>query len=308
MPLPVGATLEISELVKRYGETLAVDHLSLSIPPGSIYGLLGPNGAGKTTTLEIIEGLRTADSGRVTYGGTDVLGRHSVTKLKFGVQLQATSFFELLTVEETLVLFSSLYPRAVPVDELIERHGLTDKRRSRVGGLSGGQRQRLALAAALVHDPEVVFLDEPSAGLDPQARRHLWETILGLKQEGRTVVLTTHYMEEAETLCDTLAIVDHGRVLAQGAPQRLIAQHVPEAHIALSWPAGADWDSLNLPHLTHARLHEGKLELSTDQLESTLVALVQEAKVHGLPLQDLNTRTATLEDLFLQLTGRSLRE
>lgn len=307
MSARTGQTLRVVDLTKRYGPTTAIDHLNLEIPPGVIYGLLGPNGAGKTTTLEIIEGLRKPDGGRVLYGEMDLVRNKSEAKLRFGVQLQTSAFFDLLTVEETLDLFRSFYPHPAPTATLVTRLGLSEKAGARVEGLSGGQRQRLALAVALVNDPEVVFLDEPSAGLDPQARRNLWDIIRALRDEGRTVVLTTHYMEEAEFLCDRLAIVDHGKVLDEGSPLALIQKHLPGAVIELSRETDIPSD-LSLPHLVRIEREPEATALVTSNLEATLVALVTWSQEFGRPLTGLRTRSATLEDVFLHLTGRSLRE
>ncbi len=302
-----GKALRLEGLTKRYGAVTAVDRLNLNIPPGIIFGLLGPNGAGKTTTLEMTEGLRRPDEGRVWLGEVDLIRHPAEAKRRFGVQLQTSAFFELLTVKETLELFQSLYSHPLRVGDLVGRMDLEEKRNARVDGLSGGQRQRLALAVALVNDPEVVFLDEPSAGLDPQARRNLWEVIVGLKAEGRTVVLTTHYMDEAEMLADRLAIMDHGRVLDEGAPRELIERHLPAAVIEVDRSTGIGTDT-NLPALVRIEEREEVMALVTQHLEDTLTGLVAWASQHGRQLTGLKTRSATLEDVFLELTGRSLRE
>lgn len=300
-------TLRIDNLTKRYGDLVAVNHLSLTVPSGIVFGLLGPNGAGKTTTLEIVEGLRRPDEGHVWWGETDVVRHPDQAHARFGVQLQASEFFELLTVKETLELFSSLYRQHLAVSDLIGRLGLEEKQNARVGGLSGGQRQRLALACALVNDPEVVFLDEPSAGLDPQARRHLWDVILDLKAEGRTVVLTTHYMEEAEVLADRIAIVDHGTILDEGPSRELIERHAPSSVIEVGRQVGLD-ATVALPAVTRMEERQDVTLLITDHLEDTLVGLVNWAQRQGRELTGLTTRPSTLEDVFLKLTGRSLRE
>lgn len=303
MPRPI----RLENLTKRYGSLVAVDDLSLTIPAEGVFGLLGPNGAGKTTTLEMMEGLRKPDSGRVWFGDLDVVRQPEAAKARFGVQLQSTSFFDLLTVAETLDLFASFYPRRLPTPDLIRRFDLAEKAASQVKTLSGGQRQRLALAAAMVNDPEMVFLDEPSAGLDPQARRHLWDLIEGLKGEGRTVVLTTHYMEEAETLCDQLAIIDHGHILATGRSQDLIAERMPGSLIELA-------PDIPLPEhpafaaITALDRTEDALTIHTADLSKTLVDLVSWAQAAAVDLSGIRTRGSTLEDLFLSLTGRSLRE
>lgn len=301
------SALRLENVTKRYGSVLAVDHLSLTVPSGIVFALLGPNGAGKSTTLEMVEGLRRPDEGEVWWGDLDV-GKHAdEARARFGVQLQTSAFFDLLTVKETLELFHSFYRRSLPVADLIARLDLTDKQNARVEGLSGGQRQRLALASALVNDPEVVFLDEPSAGLDPQARRNLWEVILGLKTEGRTVVLTTHYMEEAEILADRLAIIDHGRVLDEGTPRELIQRHMPAAVVEVSRAVGIH-AGMVLPSVLRIDERDDVTLLVSDRLEDTLVGLVNWAEREGREITGLTTRNATLEDVFLKLTGRSLRE
>ncbi len=300
-------TLRLENVTKRYGAMTAVDHLTLTVPSGIVFGLLGPNGAGKTTTLEMVEGLRRPDDGRVWWGELDVVRHPDEARSQFGVQLQSSAFFELLTVKETLELFHSFYRRRLAVSDLISRLGLEEKQNARVGGLSGGQRQRLALAAALINDPEVVFLDEPSAGLDPQARRNLWDVILGLKAEGRTVVLTTHYMEEAEVLADRLAIIDHGRVLDEGTPRELIQRHMPASVVEVSRSVGIN-STVDLPAVRRMEERDEVTTLVSDRLEDTLVGLVNWAQREGRAITGLTTRNATLEDVFLELTGRSLRE
>lgn len=300
-------SLRLESVTKRYGSVTAVDNLTLTVPSGIVFGLLGPNGAGKTTTLEIIEGLRRPDAGKVWWGDIDVVQYPNQARSRFGVQLQTSAFFELLTVKETLQLFQSFYRHPLLVPDLIRRLDLEEKQNARVDGLSGGQRQRLALAVALVNDPEVVFLDEPSAGLDPQARRNLWEVILGLKAEGRTVVLTTHYMEEAEFLADRLAIIDHGHVLAEGTPRELIQKHMPSAIVEVSRSVGVQ-SAEELPAVRRLEEHDEVTRLTTDRLEDTLVGLVNWAQREGRAITGLTTRIATLEDVFLELTGRSLRE
>jgi len=300
-------TLRLQDVHKAYGDVHAVDGVDLSIEPGQIFGLLGPNGAGKTTTLEMIEGLRRPDSGHITYGEHDLVRTPRVARERFGVQLQTSAFFELLRVDETIDLFASFYRRTLSTELLIERFELAEKRKAYVQNLSGGQRQRLAVAVALVNDPEVVFLDEPTAGLDPQARRNVWDAVRELRAEGRTVVLTTHYMDEAESLCDHLAVMDHGHVLDQGGPQDLIRRHRPGAIIELAAEVPVD-DDLALPGLEGLQREGPKTILTTQRLDETLSALAQWAHVRSVPLTGLATRTATLEDVFLHLTGRSLRD
>ncbi len=302
-----GKGLRLENITKRYGTLTAVDHLTLTVPSGIVFGLLGPNGAGKTTTLEIVEGLRRPDEGHIWWEDIDIVHHPEQGRSRFGVQLQTSAFFELLTVKETLELFHSFYHRHLNVAQLISRLDLKEKQNARVEGLSGGQRQRLALAVALVNDPEVVFLDEPSAGLDPQARRNLWDVILGLKAEGRTVVLTTHYMEEAEFLADRLAIIDRGRVLDEGSPRELIQRHMPAAVIEMSRTVGIT-ASTPLPAAREIEERDETTMIISDRLEDTLVGLVNWAQDQGREITGLSTRSATLEDVFLKLTGRSLRE
>ena len=299
--------LRLKDVHKIYGAVHAVDGIDLEIEPGRIFGLLGPNGAGKTTTLEMIEGLRRPDHGHITYGDHDLVRQPSVARERFGVQLQTSSFFELLRVDETIDLFASFDRHKLATDGLIERFELGEKRKAYVQTLSGGQRQRLAVAVALVNDPEVVFLDEPTAGLDPQARRNVWDSVRQLCEEGRTVVLTTHYMDEAEALCDQLAVMDHGHVLDEGQPKELIERHMPAAFIEVSAevPVGED---IHLPGLQRVSREGPKTVLRTERLDETLGALAEWAKTSGVPLTGLATRTATLEDVFLHLTGRSLRD
>ena len=225
---PLSGTLAAPALLlrglrKAFADVQAVDGLDLEVAPGECFGLLGPNGAGKTTTIEICEGLTEPDEGTVELLGLDWRTGAGELRQRIGIQLQETQFPDKLTVEETLRLFRSFFRRGISVDESIRTAQLEEKRNSRVGGLSGGQKQRLAMACALVGDPELLFLDEPTTGLDPQARRHLWDLVDALKQAGRTIILTTHYMDEAERLCDRVAIMDHGRVIALGTPQQLIA-------------------------------------------------------------------------------------
>jgi ABC-2 type transport system ATP-binding protein len=309
--------LLLRALRKTYGPVTAVDGLDLEVPPGECFGLLGPNGAGKTTTIEISEGLTPPDSGEVV-----VLGEHwdrnpRALRERLGISLQETQFSDKLTVAETLQLFRSFYRRPRPFEEVLEAVQLGEKRHGRVGQLSGGQKQRLALACALVADPELFFLDEPTTGLDPQSRRQLWDLIEGVRRAGRTVVITTHYMEEAERLCDRVAIVDHGRIIALGTPRALIAelgaQHLIEFRIggdgAAPGSAGlADADLLALDGALGVRQREGSHFLESSQAHRTIPALLALLASRGLPLAELKTHSATLEDVFVHLTGRQLRD
>jgi ABC-2 type transport system ATP-binding protein len=313
---PSALALCVRNLQKRFGDVVAVAGLDLEVHRGECFGLLGPNGAGKTTTIEICEGLTEPDAGDV-----EVLGRRwgsDERELRelLGIQLQDTQLAEKLTVEETLRLFRSFYKRGRDVDEVLGVVQLEEKRRARVGTLSGGQKQRLALACAIVGDPELVFLDEPTTGLDPQARRQVWDLIEALKAAGRTIVLTTHYMEEAERLADRVAIVDHGRVIALGTPQALIqslgAEHVVE--FALSDGArhgGGELDESALAAIAGvraARRANHGFALQVTHLHETMPALITELERRQVTLAELRTHTATLEDVFVALTGRQLRD
>jgi ABC-2 type transport system ATP-binding protein len=305
--------LRVSGLRKAYADVVAVDGLDLTVQSGECFGLLGPNGAGKTTTIEICEGLTEPDAGEV-----EVLGRRwdrdeRALRERLGIQLQETQLAEKLTVDETVRLFRSFYARGRDVNEVIDVVQLGEKRASRVGKLSGGQKQRLALACAIVGDPELLFLDEPTTGLDPQSRRQLWDLIVELRASGRSIVLTTHYMDEAERLCDRVAIVDHGHVIALGSPRQLIAslgaEHVVEFTLHDA-PAGVlTADSLRaLDGVKEAREHGGRWTMEVTQLARAVPALLADLSRRGLTLGELATHSATLEDVFVSLTGRQLRD
>jgi ABC-2 type transport system ATP-binding protein len=304
------SALTIHGLRKTYGAVVAVDALDLEVQVGECFGLLGPNGAGKTTTIEICEGLTLPDAGEVMVLGRSWDSDGRELRERLGVSLQETQLAEKLTVLETLSLFRSFYRQGRAVDDVIRSVELEEKRQSRVGQLSGGQKQRLALACALVGDPELFFLDEPTTGLDPQARRQLWELIESFKAAGRTVVLTTHYMDEAERLCDRVAIVDHGRVIALGTPRELIASLGAE-HVIEFGVDGADLDLTALGALDGvigARRDVNRYLLQTSTLHRAVPALLAELERLRVPLAELRTHTATLEDLFVSLTGRHLRD
>jgi ABC-2 type transport system ATP-binding protein len=304
--------LRVSGLRKAYGDVVAVDGLDLVVASGECFGLLGPNGAGKTTTIEICEGLTQPDAGEV-----EVLGRQWSTderelRERLGIQLQETQLAEKLTVEETVSLFRSFYARGRAVNDVIDVVQLGEKRGARVGRLSGGQKQRLALACAIVGDPDLLFLDEPTTGLDPQSRRQLWDLIVELRASGRSIVLTTHYMDEAERLCDRVAIVDHGHVIALGTPRELIAslgaEHVVE-FTAPTAPTGtlSAEELQKLNGVRAAREHDGRWTLEVVGLARAVPALLAELSRRGLALGELATHSATLEDVFVSLTGRQLR-
>jgi ABC-2 type transport system ATP-binding protein len=304
--------LRVQDLRKTYKEVVAVDGLSLEVQAGECFGLLGPNGAGKTTTVEICEGLTAPDSGEV-----EVLGRHWRTdaeelRQQLGIQLQDTQLSEKLTVMETVRLFRSFFRQGAGAAEVIARVQLEEKQNSRVGDLSGGQKQRLALACALVGDPDFLFLDEPTTGLDPQARRQLWDLIEEFKGSGRTILLTTHYMDEAERLCDRVAIVDHGKKIALGSPRELIASTCAEQMVEFT--AGSASHALDVPALRRiegvheVRTENGAVLLQVAGLHTSVPALLAELTRQNVPLTELRTHSATLEDVFVTLTGRHLRD
>ncbi len=289
--------IEVTGLRKHYKALNAVDGIDFSIARGRCFGLLGPNGAGKTTTIEMLEGITSPSAGEIRYKGEPLGTRF---RNEAGIMFQSTALQEFITVRETLEMFSKLYPRALPLDELIERCALGEFIARDTRKLSGGQRQRLLFAVALLNDPEVIFLDEPTTGLDPQARRNFWDLIDGIKARGKTIMLTTHYMEEAYALCDEIIIMDHGRIIAQGTPKSLLEAHFNDVVLQLpseDYPSGeAD---------PGGTLLEGKgvVEILTHDVNATLQRLI----AMNVSLNRLQIRSRTLEDLFLELTGRELR-
>jgi ABC-2 type transport system ATP-binding protein len=296
-------TIIVRGLVKRYGELAAVDGIDLTVSEGEFFGILGPNGAGKTTTLEIVEGLREPDAGEVRVLGMPSWPRNSALLPRIGVQLQATSFFERLTAVEQLSTFAALYGvGARRVAEMLELVGLTDKAGTRADKLSGGQAQRLSIACALVHDPDLVFLDEPTTGLDPQARRNLWDLLRQINSRGRTVVLTTHFMDEAEVLCDRVAIMDSGRILQQGPPSALIRALDAPVRISVERGALEPAAARSLPGAEQVESDPASVVITTRTPAPVLSALAEADALAGLQV-----RGATLEDLFLSLTGREYR-
>lgn len=307
--------IRVRGLVKTYRArppVEAVRGLDLEIAVGECFGLLGPNGAGKTTTLEIIEGLLDATAGEVEVLGMKWGTDDTAIRQKIGISLQETRLSDKLTVRETVALFRSFYPTGLTPDEAIARVSLEEKARTYVDKLSGGQKQRLAVATALVGEPELLFLDEPTTGLDPQSRRQLWDVIRAQKDRGRTVVITTHYMDEAERLCDRVAVVDHGQVIALGSPAELIArvggEHVIDLDYDPATPARLTNDQLvALPTVNSAREEGDRVTLSAGEPHRALPALLDAARAAGAKIAGLTTRTATLEDVFVTLTGRHLR-
>jgi ABC-2 type transport system ATP-binding protein len=300
----------VRDLHKRYGETRAVDGISFEVGRGEVFGLLGPNGAGKTTTVEILEGLRRADSGSAFVLGVDCNRDAESLKPRIGVALQTASLYPKLTVAEVLNLFASFYRRrGRPASELIERFDLGEKRNTQTAALSGGQRQRLAVALALVNDPELVFLDEPTTGLDPAARRSLWEVVEELRDGGHSVLLTTHYMEEAEVLCDRLAIMDHGHILETGTVKELVGRHFSERAVRFDAIPGLDGARLAALAGVGSVAHEdGEVVLYTRDVPGTIGAVLEAAEALGVEPENLLVRRPTLEDVFLALTGRGMRD
>jgi ABC-2 type transport system ATP-binding protein len=306
------SALRVTNLKKAYKDVVAVDGIDLDVRAGQCFGLLGPNGAGKTTTIEICEGLTDADSGDVEVLGLRWATDASRLRQRLGIQLQETQLSDKLTVAETLRLFRSFYDQGPSPDEVIALVQLEEKRAARVSALSGGQKQRLALACALVGNPDLLFLDEPTTGLDPQARRQLWDLIEEFKLAGRTILLTTHYMDEAERLCDHLAIMDHGRVIARGTPGELIASIGAEHLVELSTKGAGR--ALNLDRLKildgvrEARVENDRLHIHASELHRAVPALIEELRLQDVPFTELSTHSATLEDVFVSLTGRHLRD
>ncbi|MCK5577477.1 MAG: ABC transporter ATP-binding protein [Dehalococcoidales bacterium] len=303
--------IEVEHLKKSYGPIRAVDDISFQVSQGEVFGMLGPNGAGKTTTVEMIEGLRVADSGKISVFGLDINKGIFKIKQKIGIQLQAPSLLPLLRVEEILDVFASFYKHSLSLDSLLELLSLKESRKILVKNLSGGQQQRLSVAMALVNDPEIAFLDEPTTGLDPQARRGLWSVIEDMRTRGRTVFLTTHYMEEAERLCDRVAIIDHGKIIAMGTPAELISNYFKESAIQFEMqPPPPEIVLRTFPGTTQAVVSDNEAIVYSNDIPSTMSAILKYAEKVDLAdqLKNLHVRESTLEDVFLKLTGRRIRE
>ena len=311
--------VSVHGLRKRYADVVAVDGLDLEIPTGECFGLLGPNGAGKTTTIEICEGLNSADEGDVVVLGRRWASDEHELRERLGIQLQETQLAEKLTVAETVRLFRSFYTSGRSIDDVIRLVQLDEKRDGRVGKLSGGQKQRLAIACAIVGDPDLLFLDEPTTGLDPQSRRQIWDLVEEFKATGRTILLTTHYMDEAERLCDRVAIVDHGKVIALGTPRDLIASLGGEQVVEFVLTHGGNGAGELTPEMlrqldgvraarNRSEDHGTVWELQVAELHRTVPALLAELTRRDLHLAELRTHSATLEDVFVHLTGRQLRD
>lgn len=301
--------IQVQNLMKSYGKVTAVANLSFNVHKGEIFGFLGPNGAGKTTTLSILEGLQKADSGQVTVLGMDINTQAKAIKQQIGVQLQSTSLLPDLTVCEQVQLFGRLYgrqPTNSEIMQLLQRVGLVEKTAVFPEKLSGGQKQRLALALALINQPEIIFLDEPTTGLDPQSRHVLWDIIRSLRDRGKTIVLTTHYMEEAETLCDRVGIIDHGKLVALDTPGALINRLAGVSSITTS--AILPFDGLQtLPSISRVQRSGTQLQLQTKDVPTTLRTILDLAEQNELSLNDLHIKQPNLEDVFLNLTGHAIR-
>ena len=303
------SVLQVENLVKRYGDVEAVRGLSFSVSEGEVFGLLGPNGAGKTSTIEIMEGLRVPDGGRVTVCGFDPQKNPTELKHEIGAALQSTSLPDKIKVIEALRLFASFYGRGRKVDDLLQRFGLEEKRNAFYSQLSGGQKQRLALAMALVNDPKVLFFDEPTAGLDPQVRREIYDIIEELKHENKTIVLTTHYIEEAERLCDRVGIVDHGKLIALGSPRELKERSADTTRVEVRLAKPVETSALKgLDGVVDAREIDGAYVLHCPRTAPAIVALVKHLEAAGNELAALEIATPSLEDVFIELTGRRLRD
>jgi len=305
----MGAVIQVSKVRKTYGATVAVDEVSFEVQDGEIFGLIGPNGAGKTTTMECIEGLRTPDHGTISVLGLDPFRQVYKLQERIGVQLQQAQLQKRIKVWEAVDLWASLYRKnAVDGERLLEQLGLSDKRNAWFMNLSGGQKQRLFIALALINDPEVVFLDELTTGLDPQARRAIWELVRGIRERGKTVFLTTHLMEEAERLCDRVAIIEHGRIIDIDSPERLVGRHCPERTVALATDDPlAEERFRSIPEVEVENDGDSRFTIRGrgDELVTEVIRCLSE---NGMRVTDFRTILPNLEDVFLKLTGHSIRE
>lgn len=306
--------LEVKNLQKSFGSIRAVQDISFAVEAGEVFTIIGPNGAGKTTTLEMIEGLVTPDHGEIHFGDMN-WGQHGVSiKMKIGVQPQSSAMFDLLTPEENLDLFATFYDKARSTEEILELINLTDHRKNQVKKLSGGQRQRLAIGLAMISDPDIIFLDEPTTGLDPQARRHIWDIILELKKLGKTTILTTHYMEEAEKLSDRVCIVDQGNIVTIDTPSALIEKLTKEREVRLSFLDGekaaeeAAFFADNLSSVARIEREGEVLKLWTIKPEDTLLELFKFTKEKDYQVEQVSIREMSLEDVFIAFTGKEWRD
>jgi len=300
--------IHVAAIRKTYGRTVAVNDVSFDVRPGEIFGLIGPNGAGKTTTMECVEGLRTPDRGAISVLGLDPKRDAYALQKRIGVQLQEAQLQKRIKVWEAVALWASLYQKPGSGDRLIEQLGLSDKRNAWFMSLSGGQKQRLFIALALINDPELVFLDELTTGLDPQARRAIWDLVRGIRRRGKTVLLTTHLMEEAERLCDRVAIIDHGRIVDVGTPAELVRRHCPEHTVVVATddPAAA-MRFRDIPQ-TDSVTSDGLRVTIRGRGDDLVTQVIQRLAEHRMRVIDFRTETPTLEDVFLRLTGHAIRE
>jgi ABC-2 type transport system ATP-binding protein len=304
----MAGVIQVNGIRKAYGRTIAVEEVSLAVEEGEIFGLIGPNGAGKTTTLECVEGLRKPDRGTISVLGFDPYSQASRLLDRIGVQLQAAQLQKRIKVWEAIDLWASLYSRHLDGNELLEQLGLSEKRNAWFMTLSGGQKQRLFIALALINDPEVVFLDELTTGLDPQARRAIWDLVRDIRRRGKTVFLTTHLMEEAERLCDRVAIIEHGRVIDIDEPAGLIRRHCPERTIVLATEHPAAEDVFRrIPHVRTVTRANGYLTISGEG-DDLVTEVIHSLSETGIRVTDFRTISPNLEDVFLKLTGRSIRD
>jgi len=309
MHVAADAVVSVQELRRHFGDVKAVDGISFQVARGEVFGLLGPNGAGKTTTIEMLEGLNKPDSGTAMVLGIDVTKHPDQLKEKIGVQLQTAALYPELKVTELIDLFASFYQRRRPTADLVRELGLDERGNALTKELSGGQRQRLSIALALVNDPELIFLDEPTTGLDPQGRRSLWGHIEDMRRQGRTILLTTHYMEEAEQLCDRVAIMDHGKILELGTVNELVTRHFRERTIRFATRPELGDDLLaRLPGVQKLAHESDETVLYTAEVPQTVGALIKIGDELAAGDLDLAVRRPTLEDVFIELTGRALRD
>jgi ABC-2 type transport system ATP-binding protein len=302
-----GPVVRVEGIRKLYGRTVAVDDVSFEVRPGEIFGLIGPNGAGKTTTMECVEGLRSPDRGSIAVLGLDPVRDVYRLQDRIGVQLQEAQLQKRIKVREAVDLWASLYRKSVNPERLLEQLGLVEKQNAWFMTLSGGQKQRLFIALALINDPELVFLDELTTGLDPQARRAIWELVRGIRQRGKTVFMTTHLMDEAERLCDRVAIIDRGRIIDIDSPAALVRRHCPERTVIVTTPQpSADAIFRQLPSVTAVERRDDDVSIQ-GRGDDLVTTVIQCLAVHAIPVTDLRTESPTLEDVFLRVTGHSIR-
>jgi ABC-2 type transport system ATP-binding protein len=302
-----GPVVRVEAIRKHYGRTVAVDDVSFEVWPGEIFGLIGPNGAGKTTTMECVEGLRSPDRGTIAVRGLDPVRAAYQLQDRIGVQLQEAQLQKRIKVREAVDLWASLYRKSVHPARLLEQLGLVEKQNAWFMTLSGGQKQRLFIALALINDPELVFLDELTTGLDPQARRAIWELVRGIRQRGKTVFMTTHLMDEAERLCDRVAIIDRGRIIDIDSPAALVRRHCPERTVIVTTTQqSADGLFRQLPSVTTVERRDDHVSIQ-GRGDDFVTTVIQCLAVHAIPVTDLRTESPTLEDVFLRVTGHSIR-